>query len=143
MAVDPLDYQGIMAELTNGDGSWNGLHPETVLGHMHLHVSQLSESVIFYQEIIGLDLMATMMGSAAFLSAGGYHHHLGINTWNGTGAPPPPPNAVGLRYFTINLSGSEDKNLLAGRLREAGIQQQVIDQGLYFEDPSGNGIVVA
>ena len=142
MAVDPLDYQGILSELKTNNGDWSGLHPDTVLGHMHLHVAHLPESITFYEKVIGLDLMATMMGSAAFLSAGGYHHHLGINTWNGVGAPAPSSNSVGLLYFTINLADPENREALIERLNGAGALQQEHEAGIFIQDPSGNGIVL-
>jgi catechol 2,3-dioxygenase len=142
MAVNPLDYQGILAEIETDNGEWSGLHIDTVLGHMHLHVAHLAESTTFYEKVIGFDLMATMMGTAAFLSAGGYHHHLGINTWQGEGAPAPPSNAVGLRYFTINLADPEDQAALIGRLKEAGVLQREHEEGVFIQDPSGNGIVL-
>jgi catechol 2,3-dioxygenase len=142
MAVDPLDYQGILSELETNNGDWSGPHPDTVLGHMHLHVAHLPESITFYEKVIGLDLMATMMGSAAFLSAGGYHHHLGINIWNGEGAPAPPSNSTGLRYFTIKLADPGDLTALIERLNGAGALQQEHEEGIFIQDPSGNGIVL-
>ena len=142
MAVDPLDYQGILSEIVTDNGEWSGLHPDTVLGHMHLHVDHLAEATTFYEKVIGFDLMAAMMGTAAFLSAGGYHHHLGINTWNGEGAPAPPSNAVGLRHFTIKLADLEDQAALIGRLKEAGVLLQEHEEGVFLQDPSGNGIVL-
>ncbi|MEZ4660594.1 MAG: VOC family protein [Caldilineaceae bacterium] len=100
----PLDYRGILGEL-NGNGAagngaagngaasngatWQGLEPETIIGHMHLHVSDLAAATDFYTNVVGFDLMMEWNG-ASFLAAGGYHHHLGINTWAGVGAAAAP-----------------------------------------------------
>ena len=88
MATDPLDLDGVLAELDGHAEKWAGLNPQTVLGHMHLHVGNLPQANAFYGDIIGLDLITRMGNSALFMSAGGYHHHLGLNTWAGVGAPP-------------------------------------------------------
>ena len=108
MATVPLDYDGVLAELEGTGSSWSGLQPETILGHMHLHVANLEQAKRFYRAVIGFDFMANYGGQASFLSAGGYHHHLGINTWAGVGAPPLPADAVGLRYWTVHLAGPEE-----------------------------------
>jgi len=81
MATDPLDRDGVMSELEGYDEAWTGLHPQTVLGHMHLHVGNLPQASAFYGDVIGLDLITRFGNSALFMPAGGYHHHLGLNTW--------------------------------------------------------------
>ena len=141
MAVDPFDADGVLAELEPERPSWSGLHPDTVLGHMHLHVGNLSQAEAFYHDVVGFNLMAHYGSSAAFLSAGGYHHHLGINTWNGVGAPPPAPDTVGLRYFVIRLPDSGELDNLAGRAQEADIASEERDAGLFLCDPSQNGLL--
>ena len=93
MATDPLDLDSLLSELEGHAEAWTGLHPQTVLGHMHLHVGNLPQANQFYGEVIGLDLMTRFGNSALFMSAGGYHHHLGLNTWAGVGAPAAPPDA--------------------------------------------------
>jgi catechol 2,3-dioxygenase len=85
--------------------------------------------------------MVVISGSAAFLSAGGYHHHLGINTWNGVGVPPPPPDAVGLRYFTLQLPSEEEQTGLVGRLEKAGVPFETREDGFLVRDPSQNALV--
>jgi len=142
MAVDPLDFRSLMAELENSPTDWHGLHPDTVLGHMHLHVSDLQAAQDFYTQVIGFDLMLSYGNSAAFLSAGGYHHHLGINTWNGVGAPPPPPESVGLRNFVIRVPGTEDLQALERRLQAADVPFESRDGGFFVLDPSHNGVLI-
>jgi catechol 2,3-dioxygenase len=141
MGTEPLDYQGLLAELDDSDDSWTGLHPETALGHMHLHVSYIEEATTFYQDVIGLDLMVAMRGSASFLSAGGYHHHLGLNVWNGVGASPPPVNSIGLRYFTVQVPDKKELDNLIQRLQRALWPTEDHELGLFVKDPSGNGVV--
>ena len=142
MAVDPLDFRNLMAELERNPEEWNGLHPDTVLGHMHLHVADLEAAERFYTQVIGFDLMLNYGGSAAFLSAGGYHHHLGINTWNGVGAPPPPEGSVGLRYFVIKVPNKDEVIAVSERLEAAQIPSQTQDGGIFVRDPSMNGLII-
>jgi catechol 2,3-dioxygenase len=141
MGTEALDYQGILAELENDPSPWTGLRPDTTLGHVHLHVSHLPEAQAFYEQVLGLDTMAVIPGSAAFLAAGGYHHHVGINTWNGVGASPPPPDTVGLRYFAMQLPNEEEQARLVARLEKAGLPFETREDGLFVRDPSQNGLV--
>ena len=138
MATDPLDYRGILAELNGSPARWAGLHPDTVLGHMHLHVSELAGATDFYERVLGFDLVTSVGGTASFLSAGGYHHHLAVNTWNGVGVPPPPRDAVGLRYFTVRLPDQEAVARLIGQLEAAGVPFETRQEGLFVRDPSQN-----
>ena len=100
MATDPLDLEGVHDE-PGADAPWTGLDAGTVIGHVHLHVPHLETAEAFYCERIGFSPMVRGYPGALFVAAGGYHHHLGLNTWMGVGAPPPPKDAVGLRRFTI------------------------------------------
>jgi catechol 2,3-dioxygenase len=140
MSTDPLDVEGVLSELNNDPDNWTGLSPDTVLGHMHLHVANIPEAEEFYTNIIGFEVMVRFHASASFLSAGGYHHHLGINTWNGVGAPPPPSKAVGLRYFVIRLPDDEEKEKLIIRLEQANISFERHADDLLVRDPSQNGV---
>ncbi len=142
MATDPLDLDGVLAELNGHDEAWTGLNPQTVLGHMHLHVGALPQANVFYGDIIGLDLITRFGNSALFMSAGGYHHHLGLNTWAGVGAPPPPSNAIGLRYFTLKLPKSDEVGAIVDRFRGEGGSIEETDQGLLLRDPFQNGVVL-
>jgi catechol 2,3-dioxygenase len=106
MATDPLDLQAL-AEEPGAGMTWNGLEAGTTMGHVHLHVPHLDTAESFYCDRIGFDPVVRRYPGALFVSAGGYHHHLGLNTWVGVGAPPPPENAVGLRSFTIESASLE------------------------------------
>jgi len=141
MGTEHLDYQSILAELNGDPAPWPGLEADTRLGHMHLHVSDLAEATDFYAEVIGFDFLLSYMDTASFLSAGGYHHHIGINTWNGVGAPPPPEDSVGLRYFTIQLPGEDDLEMLVERLERAQVSYEARDDGIFTRDPSQNGML--
>src|SRR5687767_7666956 len=104
MGADPLDLDGLLAELDGRGSVWSGLAPETRIGHVHLHVHRLADAERFYVDGLGFDVMQRWGTSALFLAVGGYHHHIGLNTWAGVGAPPPPPGAIGLRHFGLQLA---------------------------------------
>ena len=148
MGTDPLDIDGVLSELDSGDverserSEWNGLDPATKLGHMHLHVRSIPEAKAFYCDVLGFDLLMNI-GSALFVSAGGYHHHIGLNTWQGVGAPPPPPGSVGLRYFTVRLPNQAELDKILDRVRAAGVLVKEHAQGWLARDPSQNAIVFA
>ena len=131
MATLPLDYRDLLAASENDPRLWTSLPQGTVLGHMHLHVASIQESEMFYRNTIGFDRTASIQGSASFFSAGGYHHHLGVNTWNGEGASPPPPDSAGLRYFSVILPDCDEKNRLAVRLKDAGAEYEDRPQGAF------------
>ena len=141
MGTEPLDYQEILSEGGREHGAWTGLEAGTRLGHMHLHVSNLAEAAEFYEKVVGFDFLLSYMGSASFLSAGGYHHHIGLNIWNGVGVPPPPPDAVGLRYFTVQLAQEDEQQRLIERLNQARSPYETYAEGLLVRDPSQNGIL--
>jgi catechol 2,3-dioxygenase len=106
MATDPLDLQGVFDE-PGAETPWTGLEAGTVIGHVHLHVPHLDTAEQFYCGRIGFEPTVRGYPGALFVAAGGYHHHLGLNTWTGIGAPPPPEQAVGLRSFTIESTEIE------------------------------------
>jgi catechol 2,3-dioxygenase len=116
MATDPIDMESLLAE---SEGlSWNGLPEGTVIGHIHLHVGDLRLARAFYEGKLGLDVVGNFAGNTAlFVSAGGYHHHIGLNVWAGQGVTLPPTNTVGLDYFTIVLPSAESRNRLLEHLR--------------------------
>jgi catechol 2,3-dioxygenase len=142
MAVDPLDFDGLLAELSRDDRPWDGLQPATRIGHVHLHVADLRAAEAFYHGVLGFDLMQRLAGSALFISAGGYHHHIGLNTWAGAGAPPPPPDAVGLRFFAVQLPNQAELARVTDRVRVAGLAIEQTDYGLLLRDPSQNGVLL-
>lgn len=141
MGTLPVDVEGVLGELVNETNEWKGLHRDTVLGHMHLKAANAGRDAAFYRDVIGLDEMANM-GSAAFLSAGGYHHHLGMNMWESANAAPPPPDSVGLQSYTINLPNAEELSKVAHRVRQAGFPLQETETGLLVRDPSQNAAVL-
>lgn len=120
MTTDPLDVGELVASADADSPTLAPLAAGTVVGHVHLHVSHLEESRAFYCDTLGFDLMQRFGNSALFISAGGYHHHLGLNTWLGAGAPPPPRGALGLDRFVIRLSSAASGRQVLERLEAAG-----------------------
>ena len=123
------------------------IHPQTVIGHVHLKVSDLDRSVDFYTNALGFELQARYGKSAAFLSAGGYHHHLGLNTWESLGGPPSPRNSPGLYHFAILYPTRVELARAFRRLLEHGVQidgasDHGVSQAIYLHDPDGNGIEI-
>lgn len=122
-------------------------HSQTRIGHVHLKVTDLDRSIAFYRDVIGLEVTQTFGTQAAFLSAGGYHHHIGLNTWHSQGGPQPDPRAPGL-YHTAFVY--PDRTALAQALKtalEAGVKidgaaDHGVSEAIYFSDPDGNGIEI-
>lgn len=140
MGTKALDYHNLLEELKGNDFRWDGLPNKTKMGHIHLHVAHLSQAELFYTQTLGFDLMLRYGNTALFLAVGGYHHHLGLNTWNGVGAPPPPPNAVGLQYFVIQLPNNQALDKLKTRLDEANVTYQQEANTLLVDDLAKNKI---
>jgi catechol 2,3-dioxygenase len=138
----PLDLDNLMDELASNNHPWDGLHPQTDIGHVHLHVGQLNDAQQFYQQVLGLTLTQHMASGAAFLAAGNYHHHVGINTWLGTGTPPPPPNSIGLRWIELCLPSQIERDKVAERVHAAGFLLEEAVGGLLVRDPSRNGVLL-
>ncbi|MBM2841458.1 MAG: Glyoxalase/bleomycin resistance protein/dioxygenase [Bacteroidetes bacterium] len=103
MVTEPLNVQSLLDEVDSYQ--WNGIHPETRIGHVHLQVSNLVKSREFYCDVLGFEITQSSYPGALFIASGGYHHHIGMNVWSSFGAPPPPPDAVGLISFRIVTSG--------------------------------------
>lgn len=141
MGTKPLDVQALLNEL-NGCPSWDGMPIGTLLGHIHLHIGYLEPAVDFYRNILGLNLMASLADSAAFLSADGYHHHVGINTWHGKGAQSPRMDATDMRYFTIELPNEASRLELLECLDRFGIEPVPHDDGFLIADRSHNKILI-
>jgi len=121
------------------------IDPGTVVGHVHLKVSDLERAIRFYTEVLGFDLMQRLGGQAAFLSAGGYHHHLGLNTWESAGGPPPQQGTTGLyhvafRYPTRQALAIAFQRLLVHGIRLDGASDHGVSEALYLRDPDQNGI---
>ena len=130
MTTIPLDAGSLLAEA--GDGGFEGLPDGTKMGHVHLCVRDVDETVGFYRDTLGLGLTAQLGDQAAFLSAGGYHHHIGGNTWETRGAEPAPEGTARLLRFTIVLPDDEDVARTAERIG-----------GTEVRDPSGNSLLLA
>lgn len=141
MGNAPLDHQDILDAHQSDPEPWDGLHTDTIIGHMHLHVANVPAAEAFYLKLLGFDRMLGWH-NASFLSAGGYHHHLGINTWGTENAPPPPPKSNGLREFTLNLPNQIDLETLRDRLHTAEQDITENEEGYFVDDPSQNAILL-
>jgi catechol 2,3-dioxygenase len=140
---DPLDVEDLFRELRADDRLDQPMPAETTLGHVHLYVNHLDAAMRFYHGALGFDDMgiarAFRMGMA---SAGRYHHHIGFNTWLGEGAPPAPPGALGLRYFTAVLPSAAEVARVTEHAREAGLPTEDAPDGVLLRDPAQNAIVL-
>jgi len=140
MGADPFDLDALLTEAGRAD-STAGLPAGTVIGHVHLHVSRLEDAHAFYVDLLGFELMQRYGPSALFVAAGGYHHHIGLNTWAGVGAPPPPPGAIGLQHFVVVLPDDAARDSVVGRLTKAGIVPEAVE-GVLVHDPAKNAILL-
>jgi len=140
---EALDVKALFSHLKQDDKLDAPIPPETRVGHVHLHVRNVQEAVDFYHGVIGFDVMGmSSTFKAAFISAGGYHHHLGLNAWQGEGAPPPPADAAGLRHFTVDFANQKALDEVVARVDRAGIPSNKLEEGLLVYDPSQNGVVL-
>jgi catechol 2,3-dioxygenase len=125
----------------------NTIHPDTLIGHIHLKVSDLERAVAFYSEVLGFDVTTLYGTGAAFLSAGGYHHHIGLNTWESSGGTPPPPHSTGLYHFAILVPSRKELARILKRLIEHGVHidgasDHGVSEAIYLRDPDQNGIEI-
>ena len=141
MATLPLDLDSILGELGADEEEPNGMAAGTTIGHVHLQVADIPSAEGFYNGGIGLDVMVRSYPGALFLSAGGYHHHLGLNTWQSEGAPPPPEGALGLDRYELVLPSEAAVDDAAAALGERGEPVRV-DEGVLATDPSGNRVLL-
>jgi catechol 2,3-dioxygenase len=123
------------------------LPAETRIGHVHLKVADLDRAISFYRDVLGFDLLFNL-GTAAFLSAGGYHHHIGLNTWDSAGGQPPAPGTTGLYHFAINYPARRDLAVALKRLLDRGwsidgASDHGAHEAIYLHDPDCNGIELA
>lgn len=142
MATLAVDLDGILAALPPGTPD-EGIPDGTVVGHVHLQVRDIPEAEAFYHGLIGFDPVVRGYPGALFVSAGGYHHHLGLNTWGTRDAPAPPAGSRGLDRFRVVLPSQADVDAVAERLAAAGREAVRRDDGLHAGDPSGNGLVLS
>jgi catechol 2,3-dioxygenase len=121
------------------------IDPGVVIGHVHLKVADLERALAFYQGVLGFELTARYGAQAAFLAAGGYHHHIGLNTWESEGGAPPPPGSTGLYHFAIRYPTRASladalRGLRAAGIRLDGASDHGVSEALYLRDPDQNGI---
>lgn len=141
MTTKALDMEGLLAE---AEGlPWKGLHAKTDIGHVHLHVGSLEKAKAFYVDLIGLDVSLDWSGHGAlFMSAGGYHHHLGVNVWAGT--KPQPPNTLGLHSFQLTIPTKKAFKEIQKRLTSAGVAMETLDETRFLvQDPNQNAVEIA
>jgi catechol 2,3-dioxygenase len=121
------------------------IHPETRMGHVHLKVADLERALGFYRDVLGFELTQRFGSSAAFLSAGGYHHHIGLNTWESSGGRPPAAGTTGLYHLAILYPTRAELGDALRRLQKAGIplegaSDHGVSEALYLRDPDNNGV---
>ena len=143
MTTLPLDTASLLGELADPrDEPFGGLPNKTAMGHVHLCVAEIPATVAFYRDVIGFGLMASLGSHAAFLSAGGYHHHLGANTWESVGAGQPPGGSAALRYASVLLPSEFERDRVLTRLAEVGVESRLSECGALVHDPSENPILL-
>lgn len=122
-------------------------HPQTRIGHVHLRVADLDRAVAFYRDVMGFELQQKFADQAAFMSAGGYHHHLGLNTWGSRDGTPPPPGHTGLFHTAFLYPDRATLAVALQRVIDAGVQitgsaDHGVSEAVYFDDPDGNGVEI-
>ncbi|HUG15625.1 MAG TPA: VOC family protein [Thermomicrobiales bacterium] len=123
------------------------IHPETRIGHVHLKVAELDRAIAFYRDALGFELTQRYGSQAAFLSAGGYHHHIGLNTWESLGGSPPPPGSTGLYHLAILYPSRVElaralRRLLAHGVQLDGASDHGVSEAIYLRDADGNGVEI-
>ena len=121
------------------------IDPRAGIGHVHLKVADIERALAFYRDVLGFEVMQQWGDEAAFVSAGGYHHHIGLNTWESRGGSPPPPGTTGLYHFAIRYPDRASLGRALRRVLDAGVRldgasDHGVSEALYLRDPDGNGI---
>ncbi|MBV8954283.1 MAG: VOC family protein [Solirubrobacterales bacterium] len=142
MATLPLDLDDLIGELTGGEAIAEGAPAAATIGHVHLQVAELRDVEAFYSGVLGFDVIVRTYPGALFVSAGGYHHHIGLNTWRSAGSPPPLAGAVGLRLYEVLVPDADELDRVLARIAEAGIAAEAREDGAFVRDPSGNGVLL-
>jgi catechol 2,3-dioxygenase len=144
MTTLPLDTESLLSELDDPSlDTFEQLPQDTVMGHVHLRVRDVPSTIGFYRDALGFGLMAALGPQAAFLSAGGYHHHIGSNTWESGGAPPAPPGTATLRQMTVVLPDAGARDRLAAQVADRGQEPETTADGaVLVRDPSGNPVAL-
>lgn len=138
MMTDPVDIEGLLA--TRSNTPWKGLPAGTVMGHVHLHVSELEKTEEFYVKGLGFEVVNRFGKQALFMSTGNYHHHIAVNTWAGVGAPAAPANSVGLKSYSVVLPDETAKEKTISQLKAIGAPVTEENGIIVTKDPSGNTI---
>ena len=142
MAVDPIDFHNLLKDVEKLP-LWEGAPKDTVLGHIHLHVKDLKETVKFYTDGLGFQIVSALGNQAVFLSDGGYHHHIGMNTWQGVGAPAKKPLSAGLHTYRIQYPDEEKRQQAIHRLDQMGYSIMKVEADYMSADPSQNHFVLS
>jgi catechol 2,3-dioxygenase len=142
MATLPLDLDDLASELAEGGEVDPRAPAGTTMGHVHLKVSDLGQAEEFYVGLLGFEATVRLYPGALFVSAGGYHHHLGLNTWHSAGSAPAPPGAAGLARFEVVLPNAGELDKVLARLRESGLELKPQADGQLVHDPFGNGVLL-
>jgi len=141
MATDPVDIRGLLAEAERDNRPWPGLPAGTRLGHVHLQIGDIARAAAFYHDVLGFDIVVRMP-SALFISAGGYHHHIGLNIWHSQGAAPAPEGTAALRFFTIDLPTEEARAAVVARVTAAGLAYTRTGDIVAIRDPWRNTLLL-
>lgn len=142
MVTEALDLQALLDQAIAAGDVPARVAPATRMGHVHLQVRDIAEAEAFYSGALGFDVMQRMAPGALFVSAGGYHHHVGLNTWGVAGAPPPPPDAPGLDYFRLTFSGEAALHATRDGLAAANVPLERSGGGWLARDPSSNAVLL-
>ncbi len=143
MTTAALDVEDLLGELADpATEPFEGLPVGTDMGHVHLCVRDVPEAITFYRDVLGLELMATYGPEAAFLAAGGYHHHIGANVWQSMGASPAPSDSAALRHATIVLPTAAERDRVAGWVADCAHEPVSMDGGVLVRDPSGIALLL-
>jgi catechol 2,3-dioxygenase len=142
MATLPLDLDGVLGEIEAAEPVPALMPAGTHIGHVHLQVANLHDAETFYSGALGFEVTVRTYPGALFVSAGGYHHHIGLNTWESAGGSPPPEGSTGLRSFELVLPTADDANLVADRAREAGAQVETRDGTAILLDPWQDAVLL-
>ena len=143
MATLSLNLQGLVDELAGAEALQRSVPAATTIGHVHLQVASIPDAEAFYHGVLGFDVMTRGYPGALFVSAGGYHHHLGLNTWHSAGSGPAAPGAVGLRSYEVLLPDRAELGRVLDRLRAAGVSPVAESpDSASVRDPSGNLVLV-
>jgi catechol 2,3-dioxygenase len=143
MVTEQLDLDGLLQEVSEDPVPWKGLPTGTDIGHIHLQVSDLGAAEEFYGDNLGFDVTSRIYPGALFLSAGGYHHHLGLNVWAGKGAPRPQPGSLGLISFSVELPTCSSLEQIIERCQTVGVRiERRSSTTIIATDPDGNGIEI-